>query len=79
MDAYYDDDDVMTESGSNDTNESSSGSFNGTRTIGSFKMQRYRGIPRLMFLTRLKTYEKYVETRKNIFFRSCRPAPGVTK
>ena len=38
-------------------------------------MQRYRGIPRLMFLTRLKTYEKLVGTRKNIFFGVCRPAP----
>ena len=42
-------------------------------------MQRYRGIPRLMFLTRLKTYEKYVETRKKIFFGVCRPAPKIGK
>ena len=39
------------------------------RKLGSFKIQRYAGIPPLMFLTRPKTYEKLVRTRKIIFRR----------
>ena len=39
-----------------------------TCTLGSFKISQCRGIPPYMFLTRSKTYEKLVETRKKIDF-----------
>ena len=38
-------------------------------TLGSFKMQRCRGIPPSMFLTRPKTYEKTKKTRIFFIFR----------
>ena len=44
--------------------------------LGSFKIQRYTGIPPLMFLTRPKTYEKLVRTRKKLFFGVLIPAPA---
>ena len=44
--------------------------------VGSFKMQRCRGIPPYRFLTRPKTYEKTDKTRKNSIFGFFGHAPA---
>jgi hypothetical protein len=48
-------------------------------TLGSFKISQCRGIPPNRFLTRLKTYEKLVGTRKKSIFGVFIPAPKIGK
>ena len=45
-------------------------------TLGSFKISQLPGIPPYMFLTRPKTYEKTVGTRKKLFFPRFYACPG---